>query len=77
MKLFQTILIAIFMLLISTGTSYAYQQASGSSARLKPEVSIVPQDYRSEILREFLLEYDSPLTPYAGTIVENTHKYCL
>jgi len=77
MKLFQTILIAIFMLLISTETSYAYQQASGSSARLKPEVSIVPQDYRSEILREFLLEYDSPLTPYAGTIVENADKYGL
>jgi len=44
-----------------------------------PEISgeIVSSDGRSEMVRQYLDSYDSPLTPYSGFIVETADKYQL
>ena len=80
MKKFQTIIALIFMvLMLSTGAgkSYAFVQASASSAKLDPEIEIKPQDNRAEILESFLQSYGSPLAPYASDFVANADKYNL
>ena len=59
----------IFLLFISTGTSYAYQEASASSATLQPKMSVVNTDERVEILEKYLNEYNSPLASSAASFV--------
>jgi len=67
----------IFMLFVSTGTSYAYNAASASSAKLQPEIEVKPVDERALILQKYLIEYDSPLAPYSNDFVEYADKYNL
>ena len=44
-----------------------------------PEISgeAISADGRSEMVRQYLASYDSPLTPYSGFIVETADKYGL
>ncbi len=76
MKKILTISLAVVMLLIGTGKSYAYE-ASASSAKLQPTIVSKPYDNRAEVLRGFLESYDSPLAPYAGEFVYYADKYNL
>lgn len=77
MKRLLTIFSVIIMLLISTGDSYASNQASGSSAKLASNVSTLVVDDRARILEGFLLQYDSPLAPYAGDFIKYADEYNL
>ena len=65
------------MLLVSTGDSCASNQASMSSAKLASEVSPLVMDDRAQILEGFLLQYDSPLAPYAGDFIKYADEYDL
>ena len=77
MKKLLTIFLVIIMLLVSTGDSYASNQASMSSAKLVSEVSPLVMDDRARILEGFLLQYDSPLAPYAGDFIKYADEYNL
>ncbi|MBI2621595.1 MAG: glucosaminidase domain-containing protein [Candidatus Levybacteria bacterium] len=80
MKKFQAIVsfvLVILMLSKVSGDSYAFEQASGSSATLNPTITQKPVDNRTEILEGFLESYGSPLAPYAADFVESADKYSL
>lgn len=76
MKYLITLLTATLLLLVSKGQSYAFEKA-GSSASLDFTIEQNISDNRVQILRSFLLEYDSPLAPYAGDFIKNADKYSL
>ena len=77
MKKLLIIFLVIIILLVSTGDSYASNQASMSSAKLVSEVSPLVMDDRARILEGFLLQYDSPLAPYAGDFIKYADEYNL
>ena len=77
MKKILTIISISILLLISTGKSYAVEQASGSSATLESTVAPKSFDNRVEVLEGFLLQYDSPLAPYANDFIKYADKYSL
>ncbi len=64
------------MLFIAVSPSYAFNEA-GSSATLEPTIEQSNPDNRAQILRGFLLEYDSPLAIYAQDFIANADKYSL
>ena len=68
----------LFLIALFSGKGvYAAEIAAGSSAALlKPIVEKAP-DSRTAILRNFLKQYNSPLTPFASTFVEIADKYNL
>ena len=70
------LIVTIFVIFVGLmpGTSYASQNASGSSAKLVSEFDERIQDRREEVLRDFLLQYDSPLAPFAEDFVESADK---
>ena len=72
-----TVISVALLLLISRSDSYAFGQASGSSATLNPTISQKPYDNRVEILESFLESYDSPLVPFARDFVESADRYNL
>lgn len=65
------------MLVLSKGDSYAFNQASGSSANLKPSIEIKTIDNRADILESFLKQYDSPLASHAEDFIFYADKYNL
>lgn len=65
------------MLLIARSDSYAFEQASGSSATLNPTISQKPYDNRVEILEGFLESYGSPLAPFARDFIESADRHNL
>ena len=71
------IFIVILMAALLPGPSYAFQNASNSSAKLVSEFGNNTPDEREEILKEFLLLYDSPLAPFAQDFVRNADNYQL
>lgn len=76
MKYLITFVTVILLLLVSSGQSYAFGEA-GSSASLVLTLEQNGSDNRAQVLRSFLLEYDSPLAPYAEDFVKNADKYSL
>lgn len=74
------ILLLITFLIIgvfaSADTAFA-EIASGSSAKIQPRFTESVEDNRVVILRNFLAQYDSPLTEYADVFVETADKYQL
>ncbi|MEK7159888.1 MAG: hypothetical protein AAB702_00195 [Patescibacteria group bacterium] len=58
--------------------SYARNQASASSATIKPtESNKVARDYRVKIIENYLKRYDSPMVSNAGDFVFYADKYNL
>lgn len=79
MKKLQIISVVISFLLmqfIATGISYAFEEA-GSSATLEFAKTPNMPDNRVEILRGFLLQYDSPLADNAGDFIRSADEYSL
>lgn len=76
MKYLITFIAVILLLLVSGNKSYAYEKA-GSSASLEPGLEQNDSDNRTQILRNFLIQYDSPLAAYAEDFVTNADKYSL
>lgn len=79
MKKFQlitSIIAVVFMLTKAVGNSYAYGEA-GASAELQSTISVEESDQRAEILKNFLLQYDSPLAGNAEDFVKYADKYQL
>ena len=77
MKYLIKFIIVISVALIMPIPSYAMHPASNSSAKLVSTFGETIPDRRGEILKDFLILYDSPLAPYAGDFVENADKYQL
>jgi hypothetical protein len=77
MKKLITIFTLIFIAFISQGEAHAFEQASGSSARLSSSVVIKEQDNRAEILRGFLEQYNSPMAGEAENFVKYADQYDL
>lgn len=75
MKQFLTLFIAIAVLFSVSGESHAMNQASGSSATLKSEITTEIVDHRSQMLREYLETHDSPLASEADAFVSIADKY--
>lgn len=76
MKYLITFVTVILLLLVYGGQSYAFEKA-GSSASLDFTLEQNGSDNRVQVLRSFLLEYDSPLAPYAEDFVTSADKYNL
>ena len=76
MKYLITFLTVILLLLTNASLSYAYKEA-GASADLDPIGESIVLDNRSEILRNFLIQYDSPLSGEAESFIKNADKYNL
>ncbi|HBB76627.1 MAG: hypothetical protein A2186_00160 [Candidatus Levybacteria bacterium RIFOXYA1_FULL_41_10] len=76
MKPIITIAFLIFVALMP-GSTYAFQNASGSSAKLVSTYGNKLPDRREQILKDFLLQYDSPLAANAGDFVTSADKYSL
>lgn len=74
-------LIFIFTLLFLFQTAatdvFAYQKASGSSAKLSPYQEELVPDTRALVLRDYLSRYDSPLATYSGKFVASADRYNL
>lgn len=77
MKKLLTLISIFILLIISTGDSYAKEQASGSSAKLESNLATRNIDNRTQILEGFLKEYDSPLAPYAADFIKYADEYNL
>ena len=71
------IFIVTLFVALTPSSSYAFQNASNSSAKLTSIYDEKLPDSRGEILRSFLLEYDSPLAPFASDFVESADRYSL
>ena len=76
MKYLITFLTVILLLLTNASLSYAYKEA-GASADLDPIGESIVLDNRSEVLRNFLIQYDSPLSGEAESFIKNADKYNL
>jgi len=77
MKKIITSITFIVLVLISKQDTYAYDQASKSSASLNSAIVLKNEDNRATVLREYLEEKKSPLAPYAQVFIENADKYNL
>lgn len=73
-KLF--LLFTIFLFVVKTD-AYAFEKASGSSAKIAINKSDLSSDYRVSILRDYLNKYNSPLTDSADEFVLYADKYGL
>lgn len=73
--IFLTVILALFT--FSKGESFAFENASGSSATLKSPFVEQEVDHRAKILKEFLEQYNSPLAPHANTFIESADKHNL
>ena len=75
-KILFVILTAIILLIPQK--TYAKEQASASSATIKPaESNKVVSDYRVKIVKKYLKLYDSPMADNAGDFVYYADKYNL
>lgn len=74
MKYLITFVTVILLLLISVSPSYAFKEA-GASADLDPIGESIVLDNRSEVLRNFLIQYDSPLSGEAESFIKYADKY--
>ena len=70
-------LILLFIFSINAFPSYAQEKASASSAKILIAEQTVSDDYRVKVLYSYLMQYDSPLAPFAGDFVRNADKYNL
>ncbi len=71
------IFILIFLIILNqTSSIYAQEFSAGSSAALLKPVAKA-SDSRATILKNFLKQYNSPLTPFASDFVEIADKYDL
>ena len=76
LQIISAVISFVVMLFIAAPHSYAFNEA-GSSATLEPTVEQSGPDNRAQILKGFLLEYDSPLAPYAEDFVESADNHNL
>lgn len=75
-KILFVILTAIILLIPQK--TYAKEQASASSARIRPtESNKVASDYRVKIVEKYLIFYDSPMVANASDFVYYADKYNL
>ena len=74
-KLFFLIVFSFFIL-ITNKTVFAAELAADSSAALLKPIAKA-SDSRVKILKEFLEQYDSPLSPFSSNFVEIADKYDL
>ncbi len=77
MRYFIIILLTLFLSQLFPYKAYAMQDASGSSAALTTLMQVKEEDRHIKILKKFLEKQSSPLTPYAGSFVDNAAKYDL
>jgi len=74
------LLIGIFaaIMIFTPQNTFAQEKASASSATIKLPTQIQGErDLRAKILKDFLVEQDSPLAPYAKDFIDNADKYNL
>lgn len=79
-KIFFSSFLLIFLITINSTKSYAEEKSSGTSASFTQfaETSVSDiQDNRVQILRSFLLEYNSPLADNAESFIKQADKYNL
>ena len=77
MKKIFLILITLSLMMLNTQKAFAQEKASASSAKIIQTEVIPEEDSRVKILRDYLQQENSPLTPYAADFVENADKYNL
>lgn len=70
-RLFVYLFLFIIIALFYNGNAFAEQKASATSAAFSSTDKIVGEDRRSQILRKFLMVYNSPLADYSDVFVKS------
>ncbi|KKQ34249.1 MAG: hypothetical protein US51_C0046G0002 [Microgenomates group bacterium GW2011_GWA2_37_6] len=76
LQIISAVISFVLMLFIAVSPSYAFNEA-GSSATLELTIEQNNPDNRAQILRGFLLQYDSPLADNAEDFVRTADEYNL
>jgi len=69
--------VLLFLFTFSKTDAYAFEKASGSSAKIAVNKTSSVSDYRVKILRDYLKSYNSPLAGSADEFVIYADKYDL